>query len=138
MALEKTLVLVKPDALGQGYGAVADIIGTYLLRGLRLSRIKYFRMTGPIFEKMYGSNKTKSWFWKVQQYYYLAHFLALELEGVDAVALVRRLNGATNPVEAEEGTIRAKYGEGDNDPTNAVHSSDSPDRALEELEIIFG
>jgi nucleoside-diphosphate kinase len=129
--------MIKPDALAQGYGVVTDIIGTYLSNGLELLRIKYFVMDSAIFEKIYGAHSEKSYFWKLRQFYCFSPFIALELSGVNAVEKVRELNGKTDPAKAAEGTIRRKYGTGSNDPTNAVHSSDSVQRALEEIEIIW-
>lgn len=139
MAVEKTLVLLKPDVLERGLEMVAiDIINIYLTKGgMRPLRMKYFRMGSDIFEKFYGQHRGKAWFWKLELFYCFKNFIAIEFEGENAVSVIRKLSGHTNPPEALPGTIRYEYGSGNNDPSNAVHSSDSPERALEELLIIW-
>ena len=131
--MEKTLVLIKPDAFAKHYSG--DIIKRYEEEGFRIVAMKLMKMDERLASIHYAEH--------IGQYYYedlvgfmtSAPLIAIVLEGEDAIARVRKLHGKTNPKEAEEGTIRKLYASIGS--RNAVHASDSPENAKREIHIFF-
>ncbi len=131
--MEKTLVLIKPDAFAKHYSG--DIIKRYEEEGFRIVAMKLMKMDERLASIHYAEH--------IGQYYYedlvgfmtSAPIIALVLEGEDVIARVRKLNGKTNPKEAEEGTIRKLYASSGS--RNAVHASDSVESAQREIHIFF-
>ena len=129
--MEKTLVLIKPDAFAKHYSG--DIIKRYEEEGFRIVAMKLMKM----------DERSIHYAEHIGQYYYedlvgfmtSAPIIALVLEGEDVIARVRKLNGKTNPKEAEEGTIRKLYASSGS--RNAVHASDSLESAQREIHIFF-
>lgn len=131
----KTLLMVKPDVVAQGdYG---DIISIVLRNNFRINRLSIEKFSRERAERFYEVHRERPFFGELVTYITSGPVVAMELEDDgDTVARVRELIGATNPVEARAGTIRAMYGS--NIQNNAVHASDSQENAKKELAIAFG
>ena len=126
--MEKTLVLIKPDAYTKGHSG--DIIKIYEKEGFRIVAMKLMKMTKNLAQKHYVEHIGRPYYEELEEFMTSAPLVAMVLEGEDVIARVRKLNGKTNPAEAEEGTIRKLYAESAG--RNAVHASDSPESAARE------
>ncbi len=131
--MEKTLVLIKPDAFANHYSG--DIIKRYESEGFRIVAMKLMRMTEKIAAKHYAEHIGRPYYEGLVEFMTSAPLIAMVLEGENVIARVREINGKTNPVEAAENTIRKLYAE--NGSRNAVHASDSPESAEREIHIFF-
>lgn len=131
--MERTLVLVKPDAMKRGYGGA--IIGRLQERGLKLIALKMLHISKALAEKHYEVHKGKPFFNDLISYITSTPVIAAVFEGDDAIARARKTMGATDPAKAEKGTIRADYGA--NIQENAVHGSDSVETAKREISLYF-
>lgn len=133
MAVERTLSIVKPDAVAR------DLIGEIYTRfeenGLKVVAAKMIRMTQAQAQGFYAEHDGKPFFADLVAYMTSGPVMVQVLEGDDAVAKNRRLMGATNPKEAEPGTIRADFAE--SLEANAVHGSDSTTSAAREVAYFF-
>ena len=94
-------------------------------------------MDKKLVETFYGEHIGKSFWEKLRAFSMSGPMIALLLEGENAVEVVRKINGPTNPAEAPEGTIRGDYGTGVKEPTNAVHGSATAKDALREINLLF-
>ena len=132
--MEKTLVLIKPDALGKNHaGAILKI---YEDAGFKILAAKVMKMTHELAAKHYAEHIGRPFYPALVEFMTSAPLMALVVGGDDVIKKVRELNGATNPAEAAEGTIRKLFAA---DKTkNAVHASDSPESAAREIPIFFG
>jgi nucleoside-diphosphate kinase len=131
--VERSLVLVKPDAVRDGHGD--EIISRLEGLGLEILALKKLHMDKVLAEKHYAIHRDKPFFNELVAYMTSAPIMAAVFEGEGAVARIRQAMGATNPAKAEAGTIRAEFGL---DVTrNAVHGSDSADTAKEEISLFF-
>ena len=133
MERERTLFLVKPDAVQRGLAG--EIIKRLESRGLKLVGLKLMQVTHPIAEKHYAEHKGKPFFEGLVQFITSAPVVAAVLEGTNAIEIVRATNGLTNPLKAAPGTIRADFGL--EMLRNLVHASDSPTSAAREIKIFF-
>lgn len=131
---EKTLVLIKPDAFSKGF--VGNIISIYEKNGLSVENAKVLVPSKDLLEKHYKDHKGKPFFVSLLDFMSGGKVMALVISGDSAVERVRAINGATNPREAEDGTIRKLYGTSIG--KNAVHGSEGPDAAKEEIRLWFG
>ncbi len=131
--LQKTLVLVKPDAVARGL--VGEIVGRFERRGLVLKGLKLIHMNADRAGKLYAPHEGKPFYNDLVSYMTSGPIVALCLEGVNAISVVRTMMGATNPVEAAPGTIRGDFAQ--RLDANCVHGSDSPESAERELPIFF-
>lgn len=131
--MEKTLVLIKPDALADGHSG--DIIKRYETEGFKVVALKLMRMTRSIAAKHYAEHIGRPYYDGLVEFMTSAPLIAMVLEGENVIARVREINGATNPVNAAEGTIRKLYAR--DNTKNAVHASDSPTSAAREIAIFF-
>ena len=131
--MEKTLVLIKPDAFRKHYSG--DIIKHYENEGLKILAMKLMKMDENIASKHYAEHIGRPYYDDLMGFMTSGPIIAMVLEGEDAIANVRRINGKTNPAEADEGTIRKLYAESGS--RNAVHASDSPESAAREIAIFF-
>ena len=131
--MEKTLVLIKPDAFRKHYRG--DIIKHYENEGLKILAMKLMKMDEKIASKHYAEHIGRPYYDDLMGFMTSGPIIAMVLEGEDAIANVRRINGKTNPAEADEGTIRKLYAESGS--RNAVHASDSPESAAREIAIFF-
>ena len=130
---ERTLVLIKPDAMKKN--VVGEIIRIYEQNNLVVGGIKMLQMTEKIAAMHYAEHIGRHYYDDLVSFMTSAPIIAMVLEGEDAIAKVRKINGKTNPAEADEGTIRKLYAE--NGSRNAVHASDSPESAAREIAIFF-
>lgn len=130
---ERTLVLVKPDGVQRQL--VGRILSRYEERGLRIVGLKLVKVDRELAERHYAVHKGKPFFEGLVAFITSGPLVAAALEGPDAIAMVRTMNGATRPVEATPGTIRGdlavEMGQ------NLVHASDSAESAATELGIWF-
>lgn len=133
--MERTLALIKPDAVAKDVWR--EILSRYELEGLEIIRSKILQMTKAMAKEFYAEHDGRSYFPELIEHMISGPLIALEMCGEDVLARVRNLHGATNPLEAEEGTIRRLYGEPVRGPKNAVHGSDSSESAERELTLIF-
>ena len=131
--MEKTLVLIKPDAFRKHYSG--DIIKHYENEGLKILAMKLMKMDEKIASKHYAEHIGRPYYDDLMGFMTSGPIIAMVLEGEDAIANVRRINGKTNPAETDEGTIRKLYAESGS--RNAVHASDSPESAAREIAIFF-
>lgn len=131
--MEKTLVLIKPDAFQEGH--TGDIIRIYEKEGFRIVAMKLLQMTRKLAAKHYEEHIGRPYYNDLESFMTSAPIVAMVLEGEDAISRVRKLNGKTDPAEAEEGTIRKLYAKSGS--RNAVHASDSPENAAREIHIFF-
>lgn len=131
--MEKTLVLIKPDAFGKNH--TGDILKIYESAGLKIVAAKVMQMDKKIAALHYAEHVEKSFYPDLVEFMTGAPLMALVLGGENAIEKVRKLNGATNPAKADEGTIRKLYAE--NVTKNAVHASDSAESAAREIKIFF-
>ena len=131
--MEKTLVLIKPDAFRKHYSG--DIIKHYENEGLKILAMKLMKMDEKIASKHYAEHIGRPYYDDLMGFMTSGPIIAMVLEGEDAIANVRRINGKTKPAEADEGTIRKLYAESGS--RNAVHASDSPESAAREIAIFF-
>lgn len=131
--MEKTLVLLKPDAVERRL--VGRIIAIYEEKGLNITALKMIRPTNEIVEAHYQEHKDKPFFQELVAYLTRGKVCALVIEGENVVKTVRKINGATDPAEAEAGTIRGQFALTKSE--NLVHASDSVASAEREIEIWF-
>ena len=131
--MERSLVLVKPDAMKRGYGGA--IIGRLQERGLKLIAMKMIHIDKALAERHYAVHKGKPFFNDLIGYITSTPVIAAVFEGEDAIATARKTMGATDPAKAEKGTIRADFGA--NIQENAVHGSDSVETARKEISLYF-
>ena len=133
MALEQTLVLIKPDAIERGLAG--EILGRLERRGLALRAAKLVQIGRPLAEQHYDEHREKPFFEELVGFITSAPTLALVVEGESAIPVVRATMGATNPTDAPPGTIRGDLALAM--PDNLVHGSDSPESAEREIGLWF-
>jgi nucleoside-diphosphate kinase len=134
MAVERTLVLIKPDAVQRGLAG--EILGRFERRGLSIREARLLLVDRELAEKHYAEHAEKPFFGELVAFITSAPTLALALEGESAISVVRTTMGATNPTDSAPGTIRGDLALAM--PDNLVHGSDSPESAECELELWFG
>jgi nucleoside-diphosphate kinase len=133
MAVERTLVLIKPDAMERALAG--EILARFERRGLQVVDGKLLTVDRALAEEHYGEHAEKPFFGELVEFITSAPTLALVLEGEDAIAVVRTTMGATNPADAAPGTIRGDLAL--SMPDNLVHGSDSPESAEREIGLWF-
>ena len=131
--MEKTLSIIKPDAVERGLDE--DIKKIFLDNGFLISHEKKIQITKSEAEQFYLVHQTKPFYNDLCTYLSSGPIVVMILEKDNAVLDNRKLMGSTNPKEAEEGTIRRKYGLSID--KNSVHGSDSPDDAKKEISFFF-
>ncbi len=133
MAVEKTLILVKPDGVRRGL--VGEVIGRIERKGWTLEAVELRTIDRSVAEAHYAEHVERPFFGELVEFITSAPLVAMCVAGDDAITGMRTLMGATNPIEATPGSIRGDFatviGE------NIVHGSDSPESAARELEIFF-
>ncbi|HEX6662229.1 MAG TPA: nucleoside-diphosphate kinase [Gaiellaceae bacterium] len=133
MAVERSLVLVKPDAVRRSIAG--EILGRIERRGLVLRAAKLLVVDRRLAERHYAEHREKPFFDELVAFITSGPTLALAVEGEGAIATLRKTIGATNPAEAEPGSIRGDLSLAM--PDNLVHGSDSPESATRELALWF-
>jgi nucleoside-diphosphate kinase len=134
MAVERTLVLIKPDAVERALAG--EILSRFERRGLTLRAAKLLRVDRELADKHYAEHREKPFFGELVEFITSGPTLALVLEGESAISVVRTTMGATNPTTSAPGTIRGDLALAM--PDNLVHGSDSSDSAQREVELWFG
>jgi nucleoside-diphosphate kinase len=131
--VERTLVLIKPDAVQRGL--VGRILDRFEQRGLSIRAAKLLTVDRELAERHYAEHSEKPFFGELVEFITSAPTLALVLEGEGAIAVVRTTMGATNPANAAPGTVRGDLAL--SMPDNLVHGSDSPESAEREVALWF-
>ncbi len=131
--MERTLVLIKPDAVQRGM--IGLITGRFESKGLKVAGLKMMQLTDGILNEHYGHLSDKPFFPRIKSFMQETPVLALCLEGVEAVEVVRSLCGVTNARQAAPGTIRGDFGM--SVQCNLVHASDSLETARAEVPRFF-
>jgi len=131
--LEQTLSIIKPDAVAKN--VIGKIIDRFESNGLRIASMKKIQMSGADAGKFYEVHAQRPFFGELVEFMTSGPVVVMVLEGEDAVAKNRKLMGATNPKEAEAGTIRADFAQSID--ANAVHGSDSLENAKTEIDFFF-
>jgi len=133
MALQKTLVIIKPDAVNRGL--IGEIVNRFEDKGLKIIGLKMVHLKDEILEKHYAQHKTKAFFQDLVQFMKLSPTILMVLEGNEAISVVRKMAGPTFGVEAEPGTIRGDFSMSISH--NVVHASDSIETAKKEIKRFF-
>ena len=132
--MEKTLSIIKPDGVEKN--VIGKIYSRFEKAGLRIVDAKMMHLSREQAEGFYAVHKERPFFNDLVDFMISGPVMVQVLEGPDAINLNRKLMGATNPEEADEGTIRKDFAESID--RNAVHGSDGPDTAAVEIQYFFG
>jgi len=133
VAVERTLVLVKPDGVRRGL--VGEVVGRFERKGLRIAGLKMLRLSRETAGRHYAVHKEKPFYGDLIDFITSGPLAAMVLEGPDAVALARKVMGATRPTDADPGSIRGDFATEVTE--NLVHGSDGLDTAAYEIPIYF-
>ncbi len=133
MAVETTLSILKPDALEKN--AIGDIIGRFEEEGLTPVGLRMVHLSQREAEQFYAVHSERPFFGELTEFMTRGPVVVMALRGEDAIARNREIMGATNPDEADEGTIRADLATSIGE--NTVHGSDSPENAEIEVNFFF-
>lgn len=133
MAIERTLSIIKPDAVGQN--RLGEINARFENAGLRIIAAKMLHLNRAQAEAFYDVHRERPFFPDLVEFMISGPILVQVLEGEGAIARNREVMGATNPKEAEPGTIRADFATTIDE--NAVHGSDAPETAAREIAFFF-
>jgi len=133
VAVERSLVLIKPDAMARRLAG--EILGRIEQRGFLLRAGKLIRVDRELGETHYAEHKEKPFFGELVRFITSGPTLALVVEGEGAITTLRKTIGATNPADAEPGSIRGDLALAM--PDNLVHGSDSPQSAQREIALWF-
>ena len=131
--MERSLVLIKPDAMHTGLSG--SIISRLEKLGLMVVALKMLHMDKALAKRHYAVHKGKPFYESLVNYITSAPIIAAVFEGEGAVGVIRKAMGATDPAKAEPGTIRADFGL--NVERNAIHGSDSVETAEKEIKLFF-
>src|SRR5436309_3467842 len=131
--MERTLILVKPDAFARNL--TGEIIARFERKGLRLVAMKLMTMDRALAGRHYAEHEGKGFYEELVTFITSGPLVALVLEGEEAVDAARQVIGATNPLEATTGSIRGDYAISVG--RNMVHGSDSPESAAREVALFF-
>jgi nucleoside-diphosphate kinase len=134
MAIERTLSIIKPDAVAKN--AIGEIVARFEKAGLKIAAMQMKQLSQADAEGFYAEHKERPFFGDLVAFMTSGPVVVQVLEGENAIALNRELMGATNPQEAAEGTIRRDFAESID--ANAVHGSDSAASAEREIAYFFG
>ena len=131
--MEKTLAIVKPDGVERGL--VGEVLSRYENIGLKISDCKMVKADEEVLSKHYKEHIGKSFYESLVKYMTRSKIFVVVLEGENAIKLVRKVNGATNPLDSQAGTIRGDFA--NTKTENIVHGSDSVEAARREIDIWF-
>ncbi|MFL2696523.1 MAG: nucleoside-diphosphate kinase [Candidatus Actinomarina sp.] len=129
----KTFFMVKPDGVKRNI--VGQVINRVEQEGFTISKMKMMNISTELAEEHYGEHKDKPFFQDLVSFITSGPVVAMQVEGEDVVSEVRRIMGATNPSDADAGTIRADFATKLEE--NVVHGSDSEESAERELSLFF-
>jgi nucleoside-diphosphate kinase len=133
VAVERTLILIKPDATERALSG--EILSRIERRGFRVAAGKLVRVSRELGERHYAEHTEKPFFGELVEFITSAPTWAMVIEGEGAIATMRKTIGATNPADAEAGSIRGDLAT--SMPNNLVHGSDSPESAEREIALWF-
>ena len=133
MAVEQTLILAKPDAFARSLSG--EILARFERRGLKLRAARLLVASRELGETHYAEHEEKPFFGELVEFITSGPTLAFVLEGEGAIATCRKTIGATNPADAEAGSLRGEFALAM--PNNLVHGSDSPESAAREIGLWF-
>lgn len=133
MALQKTLLILKPDAVARGL--MGKIIDRIEAKGLKIIGMKMTRMKPALAKQHYAEHKGKPFFGNLIEFITSGPIVLMAVEGNEAVTVCRKLIGATNGMKAEPGTIRGDFGMSGS--KNLIHGSDSAASARREVKLFF-
>ena len=131
--MERTLILVKPDAFGRGL--TGEVIARFERKGLRIVALQHMHVERELAEQHYAEHREKPFFGDLVDFITGGPLVAMVLEGYEAIRAARQVIGATNPLEASPGSIRGDYAL--EVQTNLVHGSDGPDSSAREIGLFF-
>jgi nucleoside-diphosphate kinase len=131
--LERTLILVKPDAFARGL--TGEVIARFERKGLRIVALKHMQVERDLAERHYAEHAEKPFFGDLVEFITGGPLVAMVLEGYEAIKAARQVIGATNPLEAVPGSIRGDYAL--EVQTNLVHGSDGPESSAREISLFF-
>ncbi|HEY8347763.1 MAG TPA: nucleoside-diphosphate kinase [Symbiobacteriaceae bacterium] len=132
--MERSFVMVKPDGVQRGL--IGEVISRLERRGLKLVAAKLMRVPRELAEEHYAQLKDKPFYPSLIEYITSGPVMAMVWEGPNAIAIIRKTMGATDPAKAEPGSIRADFA--CDVSYNVVHGSDSPESAAREIRLWFG
>jgi nucleoside-diphosphate kinase len=133
MAIERTLSILKPDTVEKN--KIGEVIALIENAGLKVIAGKFAHLSRPQAEGFYAVHKERGFFGELVDFMTRGPVFILALEGENAIATYRKVMGATNPANAEPGTIRKLYAKDVGE--NAVHGSDAPETAAQEIGFFF-
>src|SRR5271166_3694552 len=133
MNLQRTFSIVKPDAVASGHAG--KILAHLLNEGFRIVGLRMLKMSQEEAEGFYAVHRERPFFSSLVKFMTEGPVIVMALEREDAVKKLREVMGATNPANAAEGTVRKLYAE--SIERNAIHGSDAPETAAEELKYFF-
>jgi nucleoside-diphosphate kinase len=133
MAVEQTLIVVKPDGFRRGL--TGKVLARFEEKGFSIKNLKYYNFTKEKAQEFYSVHKDKPFFGELVSFISSGPVVACILEGNNAIATTRIMIGSTKSFEAAPGTIRGDYGLGFTD--NIIHASDSPESFIKESRVIF-
>ena len=133
LMLEKTFVMLKPDAIQRC--VIGEIVSRFERKGLKIVAMKFVRLSKELTEKNYAMYKGKPFFHELLSHITSGPVVVMVLEGESAISVVRNIVGATDPKQALAGTIRGDFGLGMT--KNIVHASDSKENAEREIGTFF-
>ncbi|MCX6664252.1 MAG: nucleoside-diphosphate kinase [Euryarchaeota archaeon] len=133
MQKEQTFAMIKPDAVQRGF--IGEIISRFEKKGIKIVAMKLLAVDRKLAEKHYGVHKGKPFFESTVKYITSSPVVAMVLEGVNVIEMVRGMTGATDPQKAAMGTIRGDYGQFIG--RNIIHASDGKDTAQFEINLWF-
>jgi nucleoside-diphosphate kinase len=131
--MERTLILVKPDAFERGL--TGEIIARFENKGLRIVALKHMTVTEDLAKRHYAEHEGKPFFGELVEFITSGPLVAMVLEGDQAITAARQVIGATNPLEASPGSIRGDFAIAVGQ--NMVHGSDSPESGKREAALFF-
>ena len=131
--MDRTLILVKPDAFARGL--TGEIVARFERKGLRIVALKHMQMDKDLASQHYAEHEGKPFFGELVEFIVSGPLVAMVLEGDQAVTAARQVIGATNPLEATTGSIRGDYAL--EVGKNMVHGSDSNESAEREAKLFF-
>jgi len=133
MQKEQTFAMIKPDAVQRGF--IGEIISRFEKKGIKIVAMKLVTVDRKLAEKHYGVHKGKPFFEPTVKYITSSPVVAMVLEGVNVIEMVRGMTGATDPQKAAMGTIRGDYGQFIG--RNIIHASDGKETAQFEIKLWF-
>jgi len=131
--MEKSLVLIKPDAIQRELAG--EIIARLEKKGLKIAAMKMLQMDKALAQRHYAIHKGKAFFDRLVDFITSGPIIAIVFQGKNAVAVIRRAMGETDPAKANAGTIRGSFGL--DIEHNLIHGSDSVENAAKEIDIFF-